>query len=155
MAHWNSIQAQHTRHPAKATPHWNVSLNHTSYAAASGVCKNPTCWRTLSVSVARSSADMTDLSCFDPALDSKHQRKLRQQQLQQKFRQEMEAKKMQQGKVQPKTEPTAPHPNTGTINRSTKWLKQREWKRICTGMTMGRELWVIESLLWIDRPKAV
>ncbi|XP_058253807.1 DNA repair protein RAD52 homolog isoform X2 [Hemibagrus wyckioides] len=61
--------------------------------------------------MSRSSTDMADLSCFDPALDSKQQRKLRQQQLQQKFRQEMEAKKMQQVKVQPKTEPTASHTN--------------------------------------------
>ncbi|XP_026058465.1 DNA repair protein RAD52 homolog isoform X2 [Carassius auratus] len=40
----------------------------------------------------RSAADMADLSSSDPPLDSKQQRKLRQQQLQQKFRQEMEAK---------------------------------------------------------------
>ncbi|XP_053487125.1 DNA repair protein RAD52 homolog isoform X1 [Ictalurus furcatus] len=66
-----------------------------------------------STDMSRSSTDMADLSCFDPALDSKQQRKLRQQQLQQKFRQEMEAKKMQQGKGPPKTEPTACHPNPG------------------------------------------
>ncbi|KAF4091167.1 hypothetical protein AMELA_G00034020 [Ameiurus melas] len=64
-----------------------------------------------STDMSRSSTDMADLSCFDPALDSKQQRKLRQQQLQQKFRQEMEAKKMQHGKGPPKTEPTAFHPN--------------------------------------------
>ncbi|XP_067236482.1 DNA repair protein RAD52 homolog isoform X2 [Chanodichthys erythropterus] len=44
----------------------------------------------------RSAADMADLSSSDPPLDSKQQRKLRQQQLQQKFRQEMEAKKLLQ-----------------------------------------------------------
>lgn len=44
----------------------------------------------------RSAADMADLSSSDPQLDSKQQRKLRQQQLQQKFRQEMEAKKLLQ-----------------------------------------------------------
>ncbi|XP_026991958.1 DNA repair protein RAD52 homolog isoform X2 [Tachysurus fulvidraco] len=62
--------------------------------------------------MSRSSTDMADLSCFDPALDSKQQRKLRQQQLQQKFRQEMEARKMQQDNVQPKTEPIASNTNT-------------------------------------------
>lgn len=80
----------------------------------------------------RSSADMADLSCFDPALDSKQQRKLRQQQLQQKFRQEMEAKKMQQGNVQQKTEPRASHANTGTINRFTKWLIRGNIKKKTT-----------------------
>ncbi|XP_026991957.1 DNA repair protein RAD52 homolog isoform X1 [Tachysurus fulvidraco] len=73
--------------------------------------------------MSRSSTDMADLSCFDPALDSKQQRKLRQQQLQQKFRQEMEARKMQQDNVQPKTEPIASNTNTGQalgpINHST------------------------------------
>ncbi|KAK9952381.1 hypothetical protein ABG768_018223 [Culter alburnus] len=50
----------------------------------------------------RSAADMADLSSSDPPLDSKQQRKLRQQQLQQKFRQEMEAKKLlQEQKTQP------------------------------------------------------
>ncbi|XP_016093122.1 DNA repair protein RAD52 homolog isoform X2 [Sinocyclocheilus grahami] len=44
----------------------------------------------------RSAADMADLSSSDPPLDSKQQRKLRQQQLQQKFRKEMEAKKLLQ-----------------------------------------------------------
>lgn len=44
----------------------------------------------------RSAADMADLSSSDPPLDSKQQRKLRQQQLQQKFRQEMEAKNLLQ-----------------------------------------------------------
>ncbi|KAM9470743.1 DNA repair protein RAD52 homolog isoform 2-T2 [Clarias gariepinus] len=85
--------------------------SHTVNTSAQQDCEN------------RSSMDTADLSCFDPALDSKQQRKLRQQQLQQKFRQEMEAKKMQQGKVQPKTEPTACHANTGQalgpINHST------------------------------------
>ncbi|XP_065148018.1 DNA repair protein RAD52 homolog isoform X1 [Paramisgurnus dabryanus] len=42
----------------------------------------------------RSAAAVSDLSSSDPPLDPKQQRKLRQQQLQQKFRQEMEAKKL-------------------------------------------------------------
>lgn len=46
---------------------------------------------------------MADLSSSDPPLDSKQQRKLRQQQLQLKFRQEMEAKKLLQ---EQKTEPS-------------------------------------------------
>ncbi len=41
---------------------------------------------------------MADLSSADPLLDSKQQRKLRQQQLQQRFRLEMEAKKLLQEK---------------------------------------------------------
>lgn len=72
---------------------------------------------------------MADLSFFDPALNSKEQRKLRQQQLQQKFRQEMEAKKVQQGKVQPKPEPTGSHPDTGTMNRSG--LTRENIKGLC------------------------
>ncbi|XP_060784174.1 DNA repair protein RAD52 homolog isoform X2 [Neoarius graeffei] len=76
-----------------------------------------------STNMSRSSVDMADLSSFDPALNSKQQRKLRQQQLQQKFRQEMEAKKVQQGRMQPKSELTESHPNTGQalgpINHST------------------------------------
>ncbi|XP_067292368.1 DNA repair protein RAD52 homolog isoform X2 [Pseudorasbora parva] len=57
----------------------------------------------------RSAADMADLSSSDPALDSKQQRKLRQQQLQQKFRQEMEAKKLlQEQKKQPSNGCTVP-----------------------------------------------
>ncbi|KAK3535674.1 hypothetical protein QTP70_019718 [Hemibagrus guttatus] len=78
---------------------------HAANTSAQQDCENRSTY------MSRSSTDMADLSCFDPALDSKQQRKLRQQQLQQKFRQEMEAKKMQQGKVQLKTEPTAPHTN--------------------------------------------
>ncbi|XP_051547971.1 DNA repair protein RAD52 homolog isoform X2 [Myxocyprinus asiaticus] len=58
----------------------------------------------------RSAADMADLSSSDPLLDSKQQRKLRQQQLQQKFRLEMEAKKLLQGQPQQKT----PHSNPST-----------------------------------------
>ncbi|KTG02996.1 hypothetical protein cypCar_00021552 [Cyprinus carpio] len=55
----------------------------------------------------RSAADMADLSSSDPPLDSKQQRKLRQQQLQQKFRQEMEAKKLlQEQKSQQTNGPT-------------------------------------------------
>ncbi|XP_076877734.1 DNA repair protein RAD52 homolog isoform X2 [Brachyhypopomus gauderio] len=50
--------------------------------------------------VSRSAAHTADLSSCDPAVDSKQQRKLRQQLLQQKFRQEMEAKKMQLGQPQ-------------------------------------------------------
>lgn len=46
----------------------------------------------------KSAADMADLSSADPLLDSKQQRKLRQQQLQQRFRLEMEAKKLLQEK---------------------------------------------------------
>ncbi|XP_056308195.1 DNA repair protein RAD52 homolog isoform X2 [Danio aesculapii] len=46
----------------------------------------------------RSASDTTELSSSDPLLDSKQQRKLRQQQLQLKFRQEMEAKKLLQDK---------------------------------------------------------
>jgi len=53
--------------------------------------------------VVRSAADMADLSSSDPPLDSKQQRKLRQQQLQLKFRQEMEAKKLLQ---EQRTEPS-------------------------------------------------
>ncbi|XP_051740214.1 DNA repair protein RAD52 homolog isoform X4 [Ctenopharyngodon idella] len=57
----------------------------------------------------RSAADMADLSSSDPPLDSKQQRKLRQQQLQQKFRQEMEAKKLlQEQKTQPSNACTEP-----------------------------------------------
>ncbi|KAI7811954.1 DNA repair protein RAD52 homolog isoform X1 [Triplophysa rosa] len=51
----------------------------------------------------RSAAAVADLSSFDPLVDPKHQRKLRQQQLQQKFRQEMEAKKLLQEEAQQKT----------------------------------------------------
>ncbi|KAF5895454.1 DNA repair protein RAD52 isoform X1, partial [Clarias magur] len=109
-----SPSGQTVTHPAPAGLQNAVSssdpnLNMTPHAvnkSAQQDCENR------STIMSRSSTDTADLSCFDPALDSKQQRKLRQQQLQQKFRQEMEAKKMQQGKVQPKTEPTPRHANT-------------------------------------------
>ncbi|XP_051978757.1 DNA repair protein RAD52 homolog isoform X2 [Xyrauchen texanus] len=59
----------------------------------------------------RSAADMAELSSSDPLLESKQQRKLRQQQLQQKFRLEMEAKKLLQGQPQQKTAHS--NPSTG------------------------------------------
>ncbi|XP_036374404.1 DNA repair protein RAD52 homolog [Megalops cyprinoides] len=56
-----------------------------------------------------SAADMGDTSgSSDLHADPKQLRKLKQQQLQQKFRREMEAKKMQCGQLQPKSENTAP-----------------------------------------------
>lgn len=68
-----------------------------------------TCDKSASLHVVRSAADMADLSSSDPPLDSKQQRKLRQQQLQQKFRQEMEAKKLlQEQKTQPSNACTEP-----------------------------------------------
>uniref|UniRef100_A0AAY4E0N2 DNA repair protein RAD52 homolog n=1 Tax=Denticeps clupeoides TaxID=299321 RepID=A0AAY4E0N2_9TELE len=55
----------------------------------------------------RSTVDMANLSTSsDSHTDLKQKRKLRQQELQQKFRQEMEAKKMQQGAQYLKTETT-------------------------------------------------
>ncbi|XP_016425264.1 DNA repair protein RAD52 homolog isoform X1 [Sinocyclocheilus rhinocerous] len=73
----------------------------------------------------RSAADMADLSSSDPPLDSKQQRKLRQQQLQQKFRQEMEAKKLlQEQKSQQSNASAEPLPSkqgqaVGPVNHST------------------------------------
>ncbi|KAI5617601.1 DNA repair protein RAD52-like isoform X1 [Silurus asotus] len=109
-----------------------------------------------STNMSRSSADMADLSCYDPTLDSKQQRKLRQQQLQQKFRQEMEAKRMQQGKVHAKSEPTVFHSNggqaLGPINHSTPGhgmlFKKEE------NMTDDPELWnfTLDGIDMLDDP---
>ncbi|XP_023204810.1 DNA repair protein RAD52 homolog isoform X2 [Xiphophorus maculatus] len=54
--------------------------------------------------LSRSDADAADVVISAPNTDPKHLRKLRQQQLQQKFRREMEAKKLQQKLQQAKTE---------------------------------------------------
>ncbi|XP_043981205.1 DNA repair protein RAD52 homolog isoform X2 [Gambusia affinis] len=54
--------------------------------------------------LSRSAADAADVVMSDPNTDPKHQRKLRQQQLQQKFRREMEARKLQQELQQAKSE---------------------------------------------------
>lgn len=60
----------------------------------------------------RSAADMADLSSADPPLDSKQQRKLRQQQLQLRFRLEMEAKKLlQERKTQQSNASAEPLPS--------------------------------------------
>ncbi|XP_028815084.1 DNA repair protein RAD52 homolog isoform X2 [Denticeps clupeoides] len=59
------------------------------------------------INICRSTVDMANLSTSsDSHTDLKQKRKLRQQELQQKFRQEMEAKKMQQGAQYLKTETT-------------------------------------------------
>ncbi|KAJ8003050.1 hypothetical protein DPEC_G00165330 [Dallia pectoralis] len=55
-------------------------------------------------SLVRSVSDAEDLSLLDTHTDPKQQRKLKQQQLQQKFRQEMEAKKLQQEKGDPRAQ---------------------------------------------------
>ncbi|XP_054878238.1 DNA repair protein RAD52 homolog [Poeciliopsis prolifica] len=57
-----------------------------------------------SENVSRSAADGADVVISAPNTDPKHLRKLRQQQLQQEFRREMEAKKLQQKLQQAKTE---------------------------------------------------
>ncbi|XP_027896959.1 DNA repair protein RAD52 homolog isoform X1 [Xiphophorus couchianus] len=54
--------------------------------------------------LSRSAVDAADVVISAPNTDPKHLRKLRQQQLQQKFRREMEAKKLQQKLQQAKTE---------------------------------------------------
>ncbi|KAB5571481.1 hypothetical protein PHYPO_G00225420 [Pangasianodon hypophthalmus] len=155
----NSPSVQAGIQPVPAVPQNTVSsrnpipnmTSHSVNTSAQQNCENR------STNMSRSSTDMADLSSVDPALDSKQQRKLRQQQLQQKFRQEMEAKKMEQGKVKPKTEPTASHPNTGQalgpINHSTpsghEMLVKKE-----ENMTDDPELWdfTLDGIDMLDDP---
>ncbi|KAK1803923.1 hypothetical protein P4O66_003863 [Electrophorus voltai] len=86
---------------------------HTGNISAQQECENKP------RNISRSAADTADLSSCDLALDSKQQRKLRQQQLQQKFRQEMEAKKLQQGQPLTKAEhlELGSHPKPGAMER--------------------------------------
>lgn len=110
----------------------------------------------------RSAADMADLSSSDPPLDSKQQRKLRQQQLQQKFRQEMEAKKLlQEQKNQPSNACTVPALQSkqgqavGPVNHSTPnghlvTTKQEEY------LADDPELWdfTLDGIDMLDDPAA-
>ncbi|KAK2867269.1 hypothetical protein QQF64_022952 [Cirrhinus molitorella] len=110
----------------------------------------------------RSAADMADLSSSDPPLDSKQQRKLRQQQLQQKFRQEMEAKRLlQEQKPQQSnasTEPKLPSKQgqaVGPVNHSTPnghlvTAKQEEY------LADDPELWdfTLDGIDMLDDPAA-
>ncbi|TRY54826.1 hypothetical protein DNTS_001794 [Danionella cerebrum] len=72
----------------------------------------------------RSAGDLPELSSTDAALDPKHQRKLRQQQLQQKFRQEMEAKKL----IQEQKRHAGPPVHHSTPNGHLPTAKQEEFQ---------------------------
>ncbi|XP_010888657.1 DNA repair protein RAD52 homolog isoform X2 [Esox lucius] len=79
-----------------------TSLSHTPYAASVPVVPSAQLDSEIKhCSLVRSVSDAEDLSVSDTHTDPKQLRKLKQQQLQQKFRQEMEAKKLQQEKGNP------------------------------------------------------
>ncbi|XP_062403626.1 DNA repair protein RAD52 homolog isoform X2 [Sardina pilchardus] len=81
----------------------SLSLNTPGHSALPDPDKRPS-------TTFRSSVDMGDMSPADQQVDPKQLRKLRQQQLQQKFRQEMEAKKIQENNQTPLgQEPGASH----------------------------------------------
>ncbi|XP_041965180.1 DNA repair protein RAD52 homolog isoform X1 [Alosa sapidissima] len=81
----------------------SLSLNTPGHSALPDPDKRP------NTTSSRSSVGMDDMSPTDQHVDPKQLRKLRQQQLQQKFRQEMEAKKMQENNQTPAQEPGASH----------------------------------------------
>ncbi|CAB1313702.1 unnamed protein product [Coregonus sp. 'balchen'] len=79
-----------------------TSLSHTPNSASGPVAPSaPSDSENKRCSLVVSLSDAEDLSLSDAHTDPKQLRKLKQQQLQQKFRQEMEARKLLQGQGQP------------------------------------------------------
>ncbi|KAK6320098.1 hypothetical protein J4Q44_G00092050 [Coregonus suidteri] len=79
-----------------------TSLSHTPNSASGPVAPSaPSDSENKRCSLVVSVSDAEDLSLSDAHTDPKQLRKLKQQQLQQKFRQEMEARKLLQGQGQP------------------------------------------------------
>ncbi|KAJ8386929.1 hypothetical protein AAFF_G00165260 [Aldrovandia affinis] len=106
-----------------------------------------------------SAADMGDISGYsDTHTDPKQLRKLKQQQLQQKFRLEMEAKKMQSGQPQPKAENTAPprgmeapnsfHGRSGSMGQEDRRISHRTPGKHRASLTPEDECLADDPELW-------
>ncbi|XP_043084722.1 DNA repair protein RAD52 homolog isoform X2 [Puntigrus tetrazona] len=99
-------------HPVRAGHESGSRTSLTNTAAHTGSASAHQDSENKPSNTSRSAADTADLSSSDAPLDSKQQRKLRQQQLQQKFRQEMEAKKLlQEQKTQQSNASARPLPS--------------------------------------------